>query len=137
MIDHGIGRAEQEHACAAFLRQARDVVEKIGGRDTLRKRRLVKETRDKNQRHAVRMDQIRSEKQLARLRMPRAHREHLSIRGSEDERRLSRVSTLARDIDHERRRPRPVHHCNGQAADHDDRHVPSRFVGRTEMKAAN
>jgi hypothetical protein len=83
------------------------------------------------------MNEIRGEKELPRLRLPRAHGQHLPVCRCKDERALTAAATLARHVDHQLGRPDAIYHRNGQSADHRHRHVPLRFVGRIEVKAAN
>jgi hypothetical protein len=113
LVDHRIGRAEQEHARAALLRQPSDVMKEVGGCDPFRKRRLVEKVRDKNQRHAVRVNQVGCKKKIADPRLPGAQREHLTIGRGEDKRALSGATALERNVDHQLRGPAAIDHRDG------------------------
>ncbi len=65
LFDDGIAGAEQKEPGAAPLREAGDVVEQVGGGHPFRQRGPAQQPRGKNQRHAVGMDEIGGEKQVA------------------------------------------------------------------------
>src|ERR1700733_12228578 len=66
LIDHGLGCAKEEHACATPLPDDRGIMEEISRRDALGKRCPVKQPRHEYHRHAVGVDQVGSEKKLAK-----------------------------------------------------------------------
>ena len=118
------------------MRNPGDIVKKVAGCNAFRKRRFVEEARDKNQRHAVGVYEVGIEEKIANRRLASAHRQHLAVGGGEDERSERGAATLERNVNHELRRPYTIDHRYGQAADHNDRHVPPRFSGRIVVNAS-
>src|SRR5208282_3962024 len=128
--------SEQKNTYAASLGNLSDVVKKVRRANAFGKRRFMKKARDQHQRHAIRVNEIGLEEQIANLRLPGAHREYLAIRGGKDERRQCGVAAAQRDIDHELRRLGAVYHRNRQSTDRGDRHLPSRFSSCVKVNTA-
>ena len=85
------GGAQHEHPRAAALRLLVDGVEQVGRRHALRQRHLAFQTRDEDMRHAVGMDSIRLQEQLAQLRIECAGMSDLAV-GRGEERGIAPVS---------------------------------------------